>query len=159
MANLIPPVPVLQDIMGMPLLQLQAYCTVYELPTVNAKIGDMRDNLRRLRLIYQGDPQMLTDADRRAMFDAWGLEGDWTTAPSDNIVVALIGNALALAIRYNALAYCRSPLVITANNPKTHFTGTAECDITLDVEADADAGLPLTGTAECDITLTVTSAV
>lgn len=159
MANLMPRIPLPQDILGMPLLQLQAYCAVYELPTANMKIGDMRDNLMRVRLIYQGNPEMLTDSDRRTLFDAWGIEGDWATAPSDNIAVTLVGYAMAMARRYNAIGYCRDALTVTANNPRTVFTGTGKCDISVAVEAAEGAGLPLTGTAECDITVTVDSSV
>jgi hypothetical protein len=158
MATVIPPLPILQDIAGMSLLQLQAYCTVYELPVVGVKIGDLRDNLRRVRLIAQGDIALLTDSDRRELFNAWGLEGDWSTAPSDNIAVTLVGFAHSLVLRHNALAYCRTPLTMTNKNPRTVFTGTAECDITVKLEAADDAGLPLTGTAECDIALTVICA-
>lgn len=159
MAYLIPPVPLLADIASMPLTQLQAYCLTYELPTISQRASDMRANLKRVRLLYQGDSGMLTDSDRRTLFDSWGIEGDWATAPSDDIAVVLIGYAIALAMRYNALAYCRSPLTVTAKNPTVTSTGSGVCDIALEVEAATDAGVPLTGTGECDITVSVTSAV
>lgn len=157
MANLIPPVPLLGDIQNLPLLQLQAYCLVYELPTINAKMADMRDNLRRVRLIMQGDAARLDDNDRRTLFNAWGLPGDYSTAPTDAIAVILVGYAIGLAMRYNALGYCRTTLTITADNPTTGSTGTGNCAITLEVEAASDAGLPLTGTGQCNIALTVSS--
>lgn len=158
MAYLMPPVPLLADIASMPLTQLQAYCLTYELPTISQRASDMRDNLRRLRLIYQGDISMLTDKDRRTLFDSWGIEGDWATAPSDNIAVVLVGYAISLAMRYNAVAYCRSPLAVTSKTPKVTTGGTGECGIEVDVEALATAGVPLTGTGECDLILTLTSA-
>jgi hypothetical protein len=159
MAYLIPPVPLLGDIAGMPLQQLQAYCLTYELPTISQRASDMRANLRRVRLLYQGDSRMLTDNDRRTLFDSWGIEGDWATAPSDDIAVVLVGYAISLAMRYNALAYCRSPLAVTAMNPTVTTHGSGECDIAVEVDALATAGVPLTGTGECDLILTVTSKV
>jgi hypothetical protein len=142
----------------MSLLQLKAYCSVYELPTDNVKIGDLRDRLSWVRLILQGDIALLSDFDRRTLFNVWGIEGDWSTAPSDYIAIVLVGYAQSMVLRYNALGYCRTPLSITNKNPRTVFTGTAECDIKVELDAADDAGLPLTGTAECDITVTVSSA-
>lgn len=153
-ASLIPPLPILDDIANLPTMQLQAYCMVYELPTISISPDDMRDNLKRVRQIYQGDTSQLTDTDRRTLFDSWGIEGDWATAPSDDIAVVLVGYALSLAMRYNAVGYCRSPLSVTAKNPTVTLNSTGECDINVEVEAAETAGLPLTGTGTCNLTLT-----
>lgn len=125
----------LSDIKGMPVTQLQAYCRAWELPDSNLKVDDMRNSLMALRLIVQGDPQMVTRDEAWALFDAWGIEGDYSTSPPDYVLTVLVGYAAALAMRANALGYCRSACNITADNPTTNFTGTGECDITLTVES------------------------
>lgn len=157
-ASLLPPLPILDDISNLPTMQLQAYCLAYELPTISISPSDMRANLKRVRQIYQGDTSQLNDTDRRTLFDAWGIEGEWSTAPSDHIAVVLVGYAISLAMRYNASAYCRSPLQITTKPPTVISGGKGSCDIQLELDAATEAGQPLTGTGECDIVVSVISA-
>lgn len=135
MPNYFPRVPLLGDIQGMPLAQLQAYCRAYEIPTASQSIDQLRNQLRVLRLIVQGDPQQVTPKEARTLFDAWGLEGDYSTCPPDNIVVVLVGYYAALAVRYAALGYCRTPSHTTAKLPTTRFTGEGECDIIVFMDA------------------------
>jgi hypothetical protein len=158
MAEILPRMPMLADIKGMPLTQLQAYSRAWELPTQGMKIADMRNNLSAVRMIVQGDTTMVTRAEAWALFDAWGLEGDYSTAPQDYVVTALVGYAAALAMRANALGYCRSACNVVANNPTTTFTGTGECDITVSVDAPTNVRF-VPGTGECDIIVSVDSAV
>lgn len=135
MPNYFPRVPLLGDIQGMPLAQLQAYCRAYEIPTFKQSIDQLRNQLRVLRLIVQGDPQQVTPKEARTLFDAWGLAGDYSTCPPDNIVVVLVGYYAALAVRYAALGYCRTPSSTTAKLPTTRFTGEGECDILVFMDA------------------------
>jgi hypothetical protein len=157
MANLLPRIPVLSDIAGMQMTQLQAYCRVWELPTGNLKIDDLRGMLNTLRLMMQGDPHVVTPADARTLFDAWGLQGDYETTLPDSLIVVLLGHAAALGMRANAIGYCRNPLSVTAKNPSTRFTGTGECDITMTIDANPPS--QSNGKGVCDITVTVDSAV
>jgi hypothetical protein len=135
MPNYLPRVPMLTDIRGMPTAQLLAYCRVYELPTQTTKIDDIRNNLRVLRLLVQGDTAMVTPAEAKALFDAWGVSGDYSTCPPDYIKVILIGYFAALARRFQATGYCRTPLTVNATQPTTTFTGAGECDITVTMDA------------------------
>jgi microcystin-dependent protein len=130
MPNYLPRVPMLYDIMGMNPQQVQAYCRVYELPT-NINLELMRNNLRVLRLLVQGDTAMVTSFEAKALFDAWGIQGDHSTCPPDNINVTLIGYFAAMARRFQALGYCRTPLRVIAEMPTTRFTGLGDCDITV----------------------------
>jgi hypothetical protein len=135
MPNILPRVPMLPDIKGMPTAQLLAYCRVYELPTQTTKIDDIRNNLRVLRLLVQGDTAMVTPMEARRLFDAWDIQGDYSTCPPDYIKVVLIGYFAALARRYQATGYCRTPLSVIGTLPTTRFTGAGECDITVTMDA------------------------
>lgn len=134
MAYLLPRLPMLPDILGMPMAQLQAYCRAWEIPTTGQKIDDMRNNLRVLRLLIQGDPQVVTTAEAQTLYDAWDLWGDYSVSAPDTVKVMLIGYAAALGMRANAIGYCRTGTTITNKQPDTAFIGTGECDISVSVE-------------------------
>ena len=135
MADLLPRIPLEDDIRGMQMSQLQAYCLAWELPITGLKIEDLRNNLMSVRQIVGGDPDNVSEDQLKALFDGWAIEGDYSTCPPDNIAVVLVGYAAALALRYNAIGYCRTPSSMTNKQPETAFVGTGECDISVTVEA------------------------
>jgi hypothetical protein len=156
----------LVDIQSLPLAQLQAFCKVYELPSGpsldgsgqatgannNITMASMRANLAAVRLIAKGDVVKVTAAERLALFDAWGIPGDYSTSTPDEVIIPLIGYWHAMAMRYQAIGYCRTPHTVADNGkaqPVQTGGGTIWIAVTL------EEYLVYTGTGTIPISVTV----